>query len=131
MRMLAIFNDRAGSATRFGEAREALSHWSGTHFHHLAPDERTADVAERAALDGTDLIVAVGGDGTVNQVVNGLMRVDKARRPVLGVVPLGTGNDLARTLAIPLDPAAAVEALRSGAARTLDLIRAAGDFGEM
>lgn len=49
---------------------------------------------------GFDTVLALGGDGTVHEVVNGLMRIDRDRRPVLGVVPVGSGNDYARTLGI-------------------------------
>lgn len=54
-------------------------------------------------------IIAVGGDGLVNEVANGLMRIDKARRPVLGVIPFGSGNDYAATLGMSykIDEAAA------------------------
>src|SRR5215469_8918317 len=45
--------------------------------------------------DGVDLIVAAGGDGTLNEVVNGLMGLSIEARPALGVVPLGTANDFA------------------------------------
>ncbi|MBI3929139.1 MAG: diacylglycerol kinase family lipid kinase [Armatimonadetes bacterium] len=51
----------------------------------------------------TELLVAVGGDGTVHEVVNGLM--ERTQRPALGIVPLGTGNDFARSTNLPRDPA--------------------------
>jgi lipid kinase YegS len=55
--------------------------------------------AHRAAIEGVDVVVAVGGDGTVNEVVNGLDGYDTP----LGVVPLGTANDFARQAGIPAD----------------------------
>jgi diacylglycerol kinase (ATP) len=55
--------------------------------------------AERAALAGFDLIVAAGGDGTVNEVVNGIAGLD--HRPTVGIIPAGTTNDYARALKIP------------------------------
>src|SRR6267142_6803579 len=51
-----------------------------------------------------DLLIAAGGDGTLNEVVHGLMDLSKAARPVLGVVPLGTANDFAVGCGIPPDP---------------------------
>ncbi len=63
-----------------------------------AGDATTA--AEFAADEGFDYVAACGGDGTVNEVVNGLAR--KSKRPVLGIIPAGTTNDLARALGIPL-----------------------------
>ncbi|WP_439425307.1 diacylglycerol kinase family lipid kinase [Oenococcus alcoholitolerans] len=59
------------------------------------------DEARRAALDGFDLIVAAGGDGTVNEVVNGISGLEK--RPLMAVIPAGTTNDYARALKIPRD----------------------------
>lgn len=62
--------------------------WVGTDYPGHA-----AQLAREAALAGFDPVVAVGGDGTLHEVVNGLMLVEAARRPRLGVVPLGSGND--------------------------------------
>ena len=87
----------------------------------------TIEAAAAAGPDGVALVVAAGGDGTVHLTANGLMRAgDSAEtRPALGVLPCGTGNDLARTLALPLGRHAvpALEALRQGERRTVDVIR--------
>lgn len=85
-----------------------------------APGHGTA-LAEQSARDGASVVVAVGGDGTVNEVVAGLMRVPKEERPVLGVIPAGTGCDYARLLGLrrwEIADAAAV--LREGKVRALD-----------
>lgn len=77
-------------------------------------------IAARAS--GFDTVIAVGGDGVIHEVVNGLMEIPPARRPRLGIVPLGSGNDYARTLALtPNDPDAALRELLTGRERTLDL----------
>lgn len=55
-----------------------------------------------------DVIVAVGGDGTVNEVLHGLMTLPTETRPALAVIPLGTANDFARGCGIPLDPSQAL-----------------------
>lgn len=55
-----------------------------------------------------DLVIAVGGDGLIHEIVNGLMTRPVAARPVLGVVPAGSGDDYAATLCMPSDPARAV-----------------------
>ena len=68
------------------------------------------------------MIVAVGGDGTLNEVVNGFFR-NGAPLPTtskLAMVPLGTGGDFRRTLRIPVDPRQAIDVLRSGMVRRLD-----------
>lgn len=55
--------------------------------------------AERAALDGFELIVAAGGDGTINEVVNGIAHLEN--RPKMAIIPAGTTNDYARALHVP------------------------------
>jgi diacylglycerol kinase (ATP) len=85
------------------------------------PLEATA-MAERAVRDSRPVIVAVGGDGTLNEVVNGFFH-NGAPIPTtsrLAMLPLGTGGDFRRTLKIPLDPKAAVDILRTGIPRRLD-----------
>ena len=57
--------------------------------------------AHRAALEGFDLVVAAGGDGTINEVVNGIAGLEK--RPKMAIIPAGTTNDYARALRIPRD----------------------------
>ena len=54
--------------------------------------------------EGADLLIAAGGDGTLNEVVHGLMNLSKTVRPALGVIPLGTANDFATACSIPRDP---------------------------
>lgn len=86
-------------------------------------------LAEEAASAGHDLVVVHGGDGTVNEVVNGLMRVggDAAARPALSVVPGGSTNVFARAVGVPGDwPEATgviLEALREGRHRLIGLGR--------
>lgn len=88
-----------------------------------APGDARRQAAE-AAAQGFDTIVAAGGDGTLNEVLNGMLpHADRVR---LGLLPLGTGNDFARVLALPpeLDPA--LDALQLGHTRRFDIIRIRG-----
>jgi diacylglycerol kinase (ATP) len=82
-----------------------------------------AELAERAAADGARLIVVVGGDGTVNEVVNGLMRTDR-KDVELALIPSGTGDDFARSFGIPGDAEDALEVAGGETVRTIDLGRA-------
>src|SRR5205807_8533317 len=79
-------------------------------------------IARRAVRDPRPVVVAVGGDGTLIEVVNGFFR-NGAPIPTtskLAMVPLGTGGDFRRTLRIPIDPKQAIDVLRSGMVRRLD-----------
>jgi len=81
-----------------------------------------AELAREAALDGAELLVVVGGDGSVNEVVNGLAGL--GRQPAVAVVPRGTGWDFSRTFGIPRKIDDAVQIALQGDVRTIDLGRA-------
>lgn len=74
-----------------------------------------------AAASGYDVVVAVGGDGTVHEVLNGLMRHPAESRPALAVLPTGSGNDTCRTLGIPFDVSEAALVLGTGQRRRYDV----------
>jgi diacylglycerol kinase (ATP) len=69
------------------------------------------------------LLLVAGGDGTVNDVVNGLGRAGFPEGVTLGILPAGTGNDLAATLAVPDDPELAEDVIRQKRERRLDVAR--------
>jgi lipid kinase YegS len=71
-----------------------------------------------------DLLIAAGGDGTVNEVVHGLMDLSRIARPVLGVVPLGTANDFAIGCGIPRDPEEALTLCMEGKGVPVDVGKA-------
>jgi lipid kinase YegS len=71
-----------------------------------------------------DLLIAAGGDGTLNEVVHGLMDLSEAARPVLGVVPLGTANDFATGCGIPRDPEQALALCIEGKQVPIDVGKA-------
>jgi YegS/Rv2252/BmrU family lipid kinase len=101
----------------------------------LATLRAGADVSVAATTDEDELreavtarggrrVVVIGGDGSVHATVRALDRAGGLDpREALGVIPRGTGNDLARTLGLPLDPAEAAEVVLTGARRPLDLVR--------
>ena len=76
------------------------------------------DLALRAAESGRRFIIACGGDGTINEVANGILR--SGENVELGVLPSGTGGDFRRTLGLPLTNRDAAAALRDGETRTID-----------
>jgi YegS/Rv2252/BmrU family lipid kinase len=82
-------------------------------------------LAEAAVREGCSLIVAVGGDGTISEVVDGMLRADPrvsdGGESELGIIPSGTGGDLIRSLAVPLDPLAALNTLTTTQSRRIDV----------
>ena len=120
-RFFVIFNPAARSE-KSRRMRQFLDSKTNDHVT-LAPTEKADDarrLAAQAVADGYDLIVAAGGDGTVNEVINGTGLSGVA----LGILPLGTVNVFAQDLGIPgkMDEAWAV--VESGRIRAIDLARA-------
>lgn len=84
----------------------------------------SADHAEQVAREYEEgLLIVVGGDGTVTRVVNGLGQAGFPEAVTVAILPTGTGNDLASTLAIPEDYDGAQDAIRAGRVRNLDVMR--------
>ena len=79
-----------------------------------------------AAAEGFETVLALGGDGLVSDVANGLMEHDAPRRPTFGVIPAGSGNDYARALGVSTDIHRACEQVLKGTARPVDVGRVNG-----
>lgn len=90
--------------------------WAGTVYPTHA-----IELAQRAAEDGYELVIACGGDGTVHEVVNGLMKVPRGKRPKMGVVPLGSGNDFAHSAGMDPRPAYALRQVLTGKPKSIDV----------
>lgn len=84
-----------------------------------------SDLARKALEVGYDVVVSVGGDGTLNEVVNGFFENDRLVNPSasLGVLSLGTGSDFVKTLGIPRNLHSYLAALKSGGAKATDVVR--------
>lgn len=82
------------------------------------PDELEQVLADRRGRE----VVVLGGDGSLHLVVATLHRTGELASTVLGLVPMGTGNDFARTLELPLDPAEAAQRVLNGTPRAFDLL---------
>jgi len=78
--------------------------------------------AARAAAEAGQILAIAGGDGTVNRVVNAIA----GNHAVIGIVPVGSGNDLARALGLPVDPVHAARRIAGGTVRVLDLVAVNG-----
>ncbi|GAP09758.1 lipid kinase, YegS/Rv2252/BmrU family [Bellilinea caldifistulae] len=87
------------------------------------------ELAHQIATQGCHKLIAMGGDGTVHEVVNGLMQLPPEQRPVMGIIPVGSGNDLAGSLSIPTDPVEALKLALDGTVGEVDIARIEDDRG--
>lgn len=102
----------------YGEVEMALTEGQG----------HATRLASAAVDDGFDVVVAAGGDGTVHEVINGLVHGDRGQA-TLGVVPIGSGNDFAFGSGLLSEPKSAIHAVCTGKPRTVDLARIEDDRG--
>jgi YegS/Rv2252/BmrU family lipid kinase len=127
-----IINPNAdlGRAWRLGEdlnrvvAEFGGADWSGTVY----PTHAT-QLAMQAADEGYDTVVSIGGDGTTHEIINGLMKIPAERRPRLGIVPVGTGNDFAHSVGVPTRPEIAMRQVFSGTPKKVDLAVVVDEHG--
>lgn len=127
-----IINPNAdlGRAWRLGEdlnrvvAEFGGADWSGTVY----PTHAT-QLAMQAADEGYETVVSIGGDGTTHEIINGLMMIPAERRPRLGVVPVGTGNDFAHSVGVPIRPEIAMRQVFSGTPKKVDLAVVVDEHG--
>ncbi|WP_125589654.1 diacylglycerol kinase [Companilactobacillus jidongensis] len=106
MRARLIYNPTSGHETLRNNVGDILNileeaGYEASAFRTTPTKNSAQDEANRVAKEGFDLIIAAGGDGTINEVVNGIAGLDK--RPELAIIPAGTTNDYARALKIPRD----------------------------
>jgi diacylglycerol kinase (ATP) len=90
--------------------------WAATEY----PTHAT-QIAEQAAREGYEVVAALGGDGTVHEVVNGLMRVPTENRPMLASVPIGSGNDFSSNNGIQKDMELAMQRVFTGEPKKVDI----------
>lgn len=106
-----VANDLRPIIAEYGRAD-----WSGTVY----PTHAT-ELAEQAGEQGYDMVIAMGGDGTVHEVVNGLMHIPEGQRPIMGVVPVGSGNDFAHSIHVPMNSAHALANALHGVPSPVDI----------
>ncbi|MEE2947326.1 MAG: diacylglycerol kinase family protein [Verrucomicrobiota bacterium] len=125
-RILLIANPAAGlcrGEQRLTRARTQLETLGQTVTSALTESPGHATRLAKSNHTDFEIIAALGGDGTVNEVADGLMDVEPSERPALAVLPAGTGNDVAQTFGLAKFETA-IDALAIGGTRTLDVIRA-------
>lgn len=127
-RVLIIANPAAHSGAAAGVAERlrrfltlALGGTATIYVATTAYPRHAVKLAREAT--GCTLVVALGGDGVIHEVVSGLMEQPRATRPALAVAPVGSGNDYARTLGLPPDAGDSFAYLMAATPRTLDVGR--------
>ena len=119
--------------TKTSDSFHALVHetlqrdgWVDTLWLETTVEDAGRAVTRQAVSEGVDLVLCAGGDGTVRVVADGLA----GTAIPMGLVPVGTGNLLARNLDLPLDEAGAIDVAFSGRTRCIDLVEVRADNGE-
>lgn len=121
-----ILNPNAdlGRAWRQGaDLRPVVEQYGGADWSGTVYPSHAIELARQAAEEGYQLVISVGGDGTVHEVINGLMQVPAEQRPRLGIVPLGSGNDFAHAAGIDPSPVQALQNIFTGTPRPIDVGR--------
>ncbi len=122
---VVILNAEAGSVRSAAAVVRRIRHLPDVEVRLTKRKGDAVRFARAALRRGCEMIVAAGGDGTLNEVVNGIGAAKPTVR--LGLIPLGTGNDFARTLGLPTDLDEAIAVLAAGHTRAVDLVRVTSD----
>jgi diacylglycerol kinase (ATP) len=120
-----ILNPSAGSIRDLDATTARLAGLPDAEIRLTNKPGSAARFAKTAIAKGRTTIVAAGGDGTLNEVINGVgENFDEIR---VGLLPLGTGNDFGRSIEMPVDLEGAMEVIRAGETRAVDLVRVTSD----
>lgn len=115
-------NADLGRAWRtISDLRPLVEEFGGADWAGSVYPTHAVTLAHQAAEMGYEMVIAAGGDGTVHEVINGLMKVPLEARPRLGIVPLGSGNDFAHSQGIHKNPAEALKQIFAGQPKRIDL----------
>ncbi|WHX39943.1 diacylglycerol kinase family lipid kinase [Mesobacillus sp. AQ2] len=123
MKAMVIVNPSSGKekANDYAEKIEETlrNNYEDIEIRRTEKEGDAAAFATEACVALYDAVIAMGGDGTINEAINGL--AEQAHRPALGIIPLGTVNDFARALNIPLEPYEAISILEEQYLRPVDV----------
>jgi len=125
MKTHVILNPKAGTASDAHDLATALRRFGEVQLDTTDAPGSAQALTQAALAAGATLVVAVGGDGMINEGVNGLAQDFGQAR--LGIIPLGTGNDFARSIQLPTDLEAAVETFIAARTKVLDVVRVTSD----
>ncbi len=120
-----ICNPGAGNVEDLDVLRQQLARFPAADVHFSQGSGDAVRLAREAIEAGCETVIAAGGDGTLNEVINGI--AEHASEVTVGLIPLGTGNDFARMLTLPSSVDDCVDILSAGAVRPIDLVRVTSD----
>lgn len=120
-----ICNPGAGSVDDHEATRAQLAELQGAEIRFTKEEGDATRFAREAVEQGAELVLAAGGDGTLNEVVNGI--APAADRVCVGLIPHGTGNDFARMLRLPSSVEECLEVIKAGRVWKIDLVRVTSD----
>jgi len=123
--ILNPYSNRWGAKERISEAEQTLAEEKVNYELVVTtePLQGTA-LAEAAVVDGFDVVVAAGGDGTINEVLNGLLRATSDGPTIpFGILPLGTANDFNLMAGLPDTVSAAAQVIAQGKTRQIDAVQ--------
>jgi len=129
---LFIINPNANLGTAWKKAADLkpiMEEFGGADWAGSVYPTHAIDLAKKGVEDGYDLIIAGGGDGTVHEVVNAIMAYPKERRPALGVLPLGSGNDFSYAVGMDPTPWVALRQIFTGEPKWIDIGEINDDWG--
>ena len=140
MKIRLLLNGQKKENPRIDEAITWVRqhHFFALDLHTIYDPSQIDTMLRDAVEDGIDRIIAGGGDGTLNLVLNALMRLPENERPEMAILPVGTANDFARAAGLPLDPLEALLLAIDGSTSLIDVGRvnerwflnvASGGFG--
>lgn len=103
------------------DLRPVIEEFGGADWTATVYPTHAIEITRQAGEEGYGLIIAAGGDGTVHEVINGLMQIEPDKRPKLGVIPLGSGNDFSYAIGMDLHPELAIRQIFTGSEHAIDI----------
>lgn len=123
-KLLLIANPKAGLRRVERELPRFVNYFSHSGYEPLVCETTARGEGKQFAKEHAaeaDLVIACGGDGTLNEVIDGILHMEEGKRPPLGYIPCGTTNDFAASLHLPDDPMAAAAMIVQGRPHTIDV----------
>ncbi|NOT75181.1 MAG: diacylglycerol kinase family lipid kinase [Cyclobacteriaceae bacterium] len=122
MKILIILNGISGKKKRFYQKiYPALEKIYSVEVLETQYSGHAEEIASKATLEKASVILAAGGDGTLHQVINGVLKSNSTDLPLVGLIPLGSANDFARTCSLTSDPKKIIALLKSNQPKLTDI----------